>query len=70
VGSIIQFREIRICFPQRYLQKLFPGHQTLSAEDARKLRALLSEIEATENKLQHLRSVVETLLLRHVGSNG
>ena len=63
---ILEFREVRLRFPQHYLQKHFSDHHPITHKEYLKLGTLLRHIEHAENQTAQLRSVVEKILMRHL----
>jgi len=63
---ILEFKRIEVYFPQKKLQKEFEKSTPLATADRLKLSALLLEIEQAQNRLAHLRSIVEKILNRSI----
>jgi hypothetical protein len=57
-------RQIRITVPRAKLRKLFYHHSSLNPQQSAKLRTYLAKIDNTINQINHVRSVVDKILLR------
>lgn len=62
--KILPFRSIRLNVPRRSLIRLFHSEHSLTTKELVNLRTKLREIEQVENKVRHVRNLVERLLLR------
>ena len=62
--KLLPFTEIRIKVPRKFILRVL-DQDNLSRRQYIKLRRKLAEIERVDNKLQHLRSLVEKAMLKY-----
>ena len=63
-AEICQFRTIKINVPQKMLLRLFYCKRSLTSKESQKLVQKLGQLERIINQLNHIKSIVEKLLLR------
>ena len=64
-SEVVDFTVIHVNIPAKLLQKEFGKHTILSSEKYVKIKQKSAQIDKAIMQLQHARSVVEKLLLRH-----
>ncbi len=64
VYKILPFRCIKINIPRKFLIKLYNVDRYLTFNENVKISQKLREIEKVQNKLSHLKSVVERIRLK------
>lgn len=63
--ELCEFNCVNLSIPRLRLVKLAWGRDYLKEDDAVFLKGLLLKTEAAENKLKHVKSVVEKAMLRN-----
>ncbi len=66
--KICQFKTIRVNVPRKMLIKLFYCNRYLTHKETVKIGQKLTQIEKEINKLLHVRSIVEKVLLKRSNS--
>lgn len=64
MSDILEFNEIKINFKPQRIKKLYHRRTYLSTTDSLLMRQKLDEVDRNLHKLQHLKSILEKILLK------